>query len=155
MRLQFLKWSPNDEMTQEQFFAIPGVAVNPLRNRLFELFELSPTHTVSFQDFATLMAVFTYHSSRDNKLRMSFKLQDMDGDGKISKADLVSYMKLVVNFGGVPDPDELDKKLDMLATRTLEEASTDASGDFLSYDDFAKVVMTTDDFETKLLFDLA
>ncbi|ETV79409.1 hypothetical protein H257_07426 [Aphanomyces astaci] len=146
MRVQFLKWSPSDDMTQDQFFAIPAVAVNPLRHRLFSLFELSASQTIAFQDFASLMAIFTYHGSRDSKLRLSFKLQDMDGDGRITKPDLIAYMKLVVDFGD---------KLDVLASRTLEEASTDASGDFLSYDDFAKVVTTTDDYETKLLLELS
>ncbi|KAF0698645.1 Aste57867_10739 [Aphanomyces stellatus] len=153
MRLRFLGWSPSDDMTKDEFLAIPAVAVNPLRERLFSLFELTPTGTIRFQDFVTLMAVFTYHSSRDTKLKMAFKLQDVDGDGKVTKGDLVAYMKLVVDFGEMP-ADEADKNMDTLAMRTLEEASSDPSGEFLSYDDFAKVVMTTDDYDTKLLMDV-
>ncbi len=55
-----------------------------------------------------IMAVFTAHTSRDSKLRMSFKLQDLDGDGKISRADLIAYLKLVADFGDI-DPEDVDE----------------------------------------------
>ncbi|CAK4128520.1 unnamed protein product [Aphanomyces euteiches] len=74
----------------------------------------------------------------------------MDGDGKVSKADLIAYIQLVADFGDL-NPEVVEKNLDVIASRTLEEASSDPSGEFLSFDDFARVVLATEDFETKLL----
>ncbi|KAH9073141.1 hypothetical protein Ae201684P_014958 [Aphanomyces euteiches] len=150
IRRKFLTWSPQDDMTKDEFLAIPALAVNPLRCRLFNLMEVSPRSTVDFQEFLVLMAGLTFHASRDSKLRLSFKLQDMDGDGKVSKADLIAYIQLVADFGDL-NPEVVEKNLDVIASRTLEEASSDPSGEFLSFDDFARVVLATEDFETKLL----
>ncbi|OQR84646.1 calcineurin regulatory subunit B [Achlya hypogyna] len=160
MRLQYLRWSTDDRLTKDAFFAIPVIARNPLKERLWSLFESSPDGHVSFhvhcpsymlyliwgaQAFVLVMAVFTYHSSKDSKLRASFKMHDFDGDGRLSRADLLSYLRLVA------DPGDMSEDIEKahLVARTLEEASSDAAAEFLTFDDFTKVVLTTE-FEAKL-----
>ncbi|KDO22074.1 hypothetical protein SPRG_12061 [Saprolegnia parasitica CBS 223.65] len=137
-RTRFLSHSTDDAMSKDAFLSIPVVAINPLRERLWSLFELTPTGDVAFPAFVAVMAVFTYHSSKDAKLRASFKLHDFDGDGRISKADLLAYLCLVADSGDKTD--ETEKDLDMVVTRTMEEVSSDGTAEFLSFDDFARVV---------------
>ncbi|OQS02906.1 hypothetical protein THRCLA_21293 [Thraustotheca clavata] len=149
-RNRYRIFCPDDVLTKEIFFSIP--AMNPLKERLFSLFELNSDGNVSFNAFIQVMATFTYHSTRESKLRVAFKIHDIDGDNQVSKADLIAYMRLVTDFGEMPS-EEIDKDLELAATRALEEASSDPSTESLSFDDFSKVVLTTD-FETKLLIQI-
>ncbi|KAL3668539.1 hypothetical protein V7S43_006622 [Phytophthora oleae] len=100
-------------MTKEEFYSLPGIAVNPLRDQLFNSLELTDTRTIAFAEFAKFVQVFSYSSSQDAKLKgfvltslenladtdrpasVAFKIHDFDSDGKISRDDLRAYCSLV------------------------------------------------------------
>ncbi|RLN90843.1 hypothetical protein BBJ28_00022936 [Nothophytophthora sp. Chile5] len=91
IRRKYKLFAKREEMTKGEFYALPAIAVNPLRDRLFAALELSPTQTISFavrRELATLGA---------------FKIHDFDADGKISREDLRAYGALV--FPEVPEGD--------------------------------------------------
>lgn len=66
----------------------------------------------------------------------AFKIHDFDDDGKISMQDLKLYLQLVTDFGDLDD-EKLEESIDVVVSRTMEEASSD--GMALSFDDFVKV----------------
>ncbi|GLD96285.1 hypothetical protein PINS_up004968 [Pythium insidiosum] len=170
------------------------------------------------QEFARVIALYSYNATQEQKLRgiqasavrtfdeeeeddalcwqpsslEAFRLHDLDGDGKLSRDDLLGYLALVLPpqrtedaADAAEDKDEKEKEEakgvsvccidglqpagkerthdrlfiqskdtrplpEQVVERVLEEASSDATQQFLSFDDFVKVIQSTD-FENRLV----
>ena len=75
-----------------------------------------------------------------------YKIQDMDGNGKVSHQDLLRYFERVCALSGAAG------HAGKLADHVLEEISSSqgsADARVVSYDDFCRVV-ATGEFETKM-----
>ncbi|KAG6975292.1 hypothetical protein JG688_00002550 [Phytophthora aleatoria] len=141
----------SEDMTKDEFYALPAIAVNPLRDQLFKSLELTATQTITFAEFAKFVQIFSYSSSQDTKLKEAFKIHDFDGDGKISRDDLRAYCALVFPKISESDSDAIQSQQEVMGTlieHVLGEASSAPSRDFLVYDDFVKVIQSTD-FESR------
>ncbi|KAG6617782.1 calcineurin b subunit (CNB) [Phytophthora cinnamomi] len=144
----------SEDMTKDEFYSLPAISVNPLRDQLFKSLELSPAQTITFAEFAKFVQIFSYSSSQDAKLKEAFKIHDFDGDGKVSRDDLRAYCALV--FPKVPKSEgdgavqAQQEVLETLIEHVLSEASSAPARDCLLYDDFVKVIQSTD-FESRLI----
>lgn len=153
MQKKFKTYSGGDDyLTEEKFYEIPAISINPLKERLYQCFEKNKDGHITFLEFIKTMSVFTYHGSKDNKLQNSFKLHDFDNDGKINRLDLKKYIKLVTDFGELSE-EEISINIEIIIQQTMEEASSDPNYGFLTFEDFVKVLTQTD-FETKLLIQI-
>jgi serine/threonine-protein phosphatase 2B regulatory subunit len=159
LRNKFLEFSGGDKhhISQDEFEEIPAISINPLRERLVSFFEFEKDGRISWRNFVAHLAVFSQHGRKEQKLKAAFKIQDMNDDGKICKKDLLEYLKLVTNFDAEQEAEqkELEVKLESVAEKTLAEASTKSGpeGDYLSEEDFNKVVAPTD-FASRLLISI-
>ncbi|DAZ94990.1 TPA: hypothetical protein N0F65_000622, partial [Lagenidium giganteum] len=191
----------HEEMTRDEFESLPGtvridklllvlsvcpdhsegIQASPLKARLFQTLELTDTGCVAFAEFARFIAMFSYNTAPDGKLKgkQSFKIHDFDGDGKISREDLRTYADLVlpkILDQELGDTDEGAQQrqevwmmpsktspcrcyvnwcisrqfIDQIVTRVMEESASDPAQEFLVYEDFAKVIQSTD-FESHLV----
>ncbi|POM74621.1 Presenilin-like protein [Phytophthora palmivora] len=162
-----------EDMTKDEFYALSAIAVNPLRDQLFKSLELTPAQMITFAvwwyEFAKFVHIFSYSSSQDTKLKglislvkvnaepgtlEAFKIHDFDGDGKISRGDLRAYCVLVFPKVSESDGDlavkSQQENFETLIDHVMSEASSAPSRDFLIYDDFVKVIQSTD-FESRLI----
>jgi Ca2+-binding EF-hand superfamily protein len=97
-------------------------------------------------------STFNRPGNKDAKLRLAFKMQDFDGDDKIDAEDLRKYFDLVARNGSVNVKVGRKDVKDVIA-KILAEASSDAKQKFLSFEDFQRVLATTD-FDTNLKLNL-
>eukprot|EP00937_MAST-01D_sp_MAST-1D-sp2_P000922 g922.t1 len=143
---------PDEGLSEADFLRIPALAPNPLATRLLQCFDFSEKGNIGFKRFVSGLSVFSHHGDKRQKLQAAFKIQDMNGDGKICEQDLFEYLELVCDFG---DQDEqvARERLRAMAQRTLQESSSAAELDSLSFDDFVKVVAPTD-FASKLVINI-
>ncbi|KUF79834.1 Presenilin-1 [Phytophthora nicotianae] len=155
IRRKYQTMVKSEDMTRDEFYALPAIAVNPLRDQLFKSLELTATQAITFavstsytcldqdhQEFAKFVQIFSYSSSQDTKLKEAFKLHDFDGDGKISRDDLRAYCALVFPKILESDSDAIRSQQEVMETlieHVMDEASSAPSRDFLIYDDFVKV----------------
>ena len=202
IRRKFLEFTDGegDKIHKDEFLDIPTISINPLKHRLLVCFEFNKQGLLSWKEFIAHLAIFSYHGRRDQKLKVAFKIQDFNDDGKICKTDLYNYLRMVTDWeddgfisavtvkpeedGGESRPghlvkqikelksdheyavkfvdtgetkkvdsfrleerDEVEEKLRSVVNKTMEEASTASSdqiGDYLSFDDFTKVIAPTD-----------
>ncbi|KAL2766325.1 calcineurin B homologous protein 2 [Daubentonia madagascariensis] len=126
---------------------IGALAVNPLGDRIIDSFFPDGSHRVDFSGFARVLAHFRPIeeedtgirdpkqpeplNSRMNKLRFAFRLYDLDGDGRISRQEMLQVLRLMV---GVQVTEE---QLESIADRTVQEADEDGDG-AVSFLEFAK-----------------
>jgi len=148
LRNQFTQCVSNPNwMTRQEFLEIPVIKINPLHQRLAVIFELKEDEDkISFREFITTLSIFNNPDSKmEEKLKVAFRIQDFDDDGKISKGDLRAYLMLTCNS---PDSStSLD--IDEIVDRIMLESSSNVDNRFLSMDDFNKIIAPTD-FHTKL-----
>ncbi|CAO2583128.1 Calcineurin B homologous protein 2 [Lemmus lemmus] len=128
---------------------IGALAVNPLGDRIIDSFFPNGSERVDFAGFARVLAHFRPVdeedattrdpkqpeplNSRTNKLRFAFQLYDLDGDGKISRNEMLQVLRLMV---GVQVTDE---QLESITDRTVQEADEDGDG-AVSFMEFTKTL---------------
>jgi len=166
-------------MRLEEFMLLGPVAACPLRDRLAHVFGFGDRGEINFYEFMSHVAELNGSASRERTMSVAFRIHDMDGDGVISRDDMLQYLRLVAGSGDDQDNagdgdsnggrgtgDETDEDdavgdgVDMatfgehtlveVVDRIFREASTDLPRRrFLTKSDFRLVIGGTD-FEAKL-----
>ena len=72
---------------------IPEFVMNPLRDRLLEIFPSTNGRT-NFKQFCQGLAVFHPDATVHEKLLFLFKLYDVNGDGNVTKDDIEALLKM-------------------------------------------------------------
>jgi Ca2+-binding EF-hand superfamily protein len=146
IRNLFLKLTESREViNQEEFLKIECIAVNPLKDRLSLCFGFEKdVELLDFQSFLCGLALFNSPGKREQKLRLAFRIQDFDGDGVISKADMVQYLqRITASSMSLPEIEEV-------VAEVFRESASDAKQEALNFSDFQRVVAPMD-FQAKLL----
>jgi calcineurin B family protein 1 len=152
-RFTSLDKSGNGYLSCEDFLRIPELAINPLSDRIVHAFFVhNPTNDsvnvvdgVTFPQFLKTLAHFRpvksdcegQPNSRMEKLKVAFKIYDLDNDGKISREELLAVLHMMVGSNISED------QLASIADRTILEADMDSDG-FISLPDFISVMGDTD-----------
>jgi Ca2+-binding EF-hand superfamily protein len=99
LRVRFRQVAGDDEWIEpSELLQLPELADNPLGERLLRCFDTDNNGLLDFHEFAIAMAYFSESSSREKKLALAFRIHDYDGDDRISKSDLFSYLKDVTRY---------------------------------------------------------
>ena len=76
----------------DELLSVPELAINPLAQRLVQLLG-----TCNFKDFVAILGAFSARAregeGREAALRLMFSVHDVDGDGVISRADLLTVAR--------------------------------------------------------------
>jgi len=159
-RFQRLDKSETGYLTREDFLRIPELAINPLAERIIDMFiiesrknrehvESGMDDRVNFSEFCSMLSNFKSkhnksHSDdleaqnpRERKLRFLFKMYDRDNDGLVTVNELLHLLRLMVG-------DNIsNQQLELIAQRTIAE--TDVDGDLaLSFEEFKQGLKSVD-----------
>eukprot|EP01013_Petalomonas_cantuscygni_P008672 TRINITY_DN2140_c0_g1_i1.p1 TRINITY_DN2140_c0_g1~~TRINITY_DN2140_c0_g1_i1.p1 ORF type:complete len:177 (+),score=33.33 TRINITY_DN2140_c0_g1_i1:238-768(+) len=127
----------NGEISREEFNSIPGLAANPLLERVLAIFDTDNSQTVDFREFVKALAIFSGDCAKLDKLKFTFKVYDLDGDGFISNADLFKTLHVMVGANLT------DQQLQQVVDKTILEADTDKDG-LISFEEFERCVEHSD-----------
>uniref|UniRef100_A0A8D0L7V9 EF-hand domain-containing protein n=1 Tax=Sphenodon punctatus TaxID=8508 RepID=A0A8D0L7V9_SPHPU len=125
---------------------IGKLAVNPIGDRIISAF-FQDGKSADFRSFIRVLAHFRPVeedkskepgasepiNSRLNKLRFAFQLYDQDKDGKISRAEMMQVLQMMVGI------QVTDEQLECMTDRAIQEADEDGDK-ALSFEEFAKSV---------------
>lgn len=104
-RFRALDRSGNGTLGEEDLLRIPGVAMNPMVDRVVGYFGFGPyavqlagktTNRVNFPDFVRALSLFNDQKPSEEKLEHVFRSFDLDGDGKISRDEFKSVLRTLV-----------------------------------------------------------
>lgn len=119
-------------ISKEDLEEIPGLAANPLVQRVLAVMDGNRDGRVTFSELAQALAVLSPQMPRDAKLRFTFKMYDVDGDGQISNKDLFETLQIMVG-------DNLSEvQLQQIVDKTFIEADLDRDG-FITFEDFLRL----------------
>eukprot|EP00758_Cryptobia_borreli_P010331 Tbor_TRINITY_DN5559_c0_g1::TRINITY_DN5559_c0_g1_i1::g.13196::m.13196/K06268/PPP3R, CNB; serine/threonine-protein phosphatase 2B regulatory subunit len=136
-RFRKLDKDGNGEISREEFNSIPSLAANPLLERVLTVFDTDGDKSVDFKEFVRALAIFSNDVEKKEKLMFTFKMYDIDGDGKISNKDLFQTLEIMVGTNLTP------LQLQQIVDKTFIEADTDRDG-YISFAEFEKIVMGSD-----------
>ncbi|KAG6622003.1 uncharacterized protein IUM83_07411 [Phytophthora cinnamomi] len=118
--------------------------INPILNRLFELFDVDKNGMVDFSEISSGLSVFCGGSSED-KIRAAFALYDYNADGYISMEEMTRYLTSVFRVLKEASPSVLQQmereSPEELGVRTAQQAFAEADLDNdgrLSFPEFRK-----------------
>ena len=134
-------------MTRPIFLSISCIDASPLKHQVASIFGFSDyNNVISIKQFVVGVAKFNCPliESREEKMRVAFRLQDIDGDGIISKIDIINYLDIVTSK-------KLENfELEEIANNMLQESAySDSLRQQITFQDFQRVIAGTD-FQTKL-----
>ncbi|XP_028680362.1 calcineurin B homologous protein 2 [Erpetoichthys calabaricus] len=144
-RFQVLDKDDNGVLSRRDLQSIGELAVNPLGDRIIDAFFPNGVETIDFRSFVRILAHFRPTeenrqrepnaseplNSRNSKLKFAFQLYDQDKDGKISRAELLQVLRMMVGV------EVTDEQLESIADRTIQEADLDGDGT-ISFEEFKK-----------------
>lgn len=162
-RFQRLDKKENGWLTKDDFLAIPELAINPLADRIIDMFlnqknenanknnQNEDSHAtsedrVNFFDFCTMLSNFKTSFNRDKtdqadsqraKLKFLFKMYDHDGDGFIKTEELLRLLRLMVGHN------ISHQQLQLIAERTIAETDKDNDGG-LDFNEFCEGLKSVD-----------
>ena len=118
--------------------------------------------TITFKKFLEGLSVFNTPGQRDAKLAAALRIQDFDGDGKLSLQDLVLYFRRIVLFQDSLTPQmegavSKERQAAAIAEEVMGEASSSPENDrerWITMDDFRRIVAPMPDFESKLFINI-
>eukprot|EP01024_Parvocaulis_polyphysoides_P045227 TRINITY_DN42232_c0_g1_i3.p2 TRINITY_DN42232_c0_g1~~TRINITY_DN42232_c0_g1_i3.p2 ORF type:complete len:182 (+),score=35.40 TRINITY_DN42232_c0_g1_i3:150-695(+) len=82
-RFRILDRGSKGYITAEIIKNIPELSVNPLAQRIIRMFD-----NVNFKDFVLLLSAFSSKASHNHRVRLIFRVYDVDQDGIVSRSDL-------------------------------------------------------------------
>lgn len=141
-----------DRMSKEEFLST--IDANPMKERVALVFGYDQVSSMNFKIFLIGLSSFNCHGNNDTKLKVAFRLQDIDDDGVINRDDLKNYL-LIVTPPPKPESEWLTNDdffdYDYCIEEVFKEASSD--GEVITFNDFSRIIATTD-FQTKLYLNL-
>ena len=146
-RLKFLKYVENPEyITREEFMNIPTIKDCPLLDRLATVFGFDEDKTtISFFEYIKVLYRFNGETERQNKIDLLFRLHDYDDDGRLSRFDLIQFLKAVIEYKS----ESID--MEYVADSILQEFDGTIAIDI---DQFSKIFGMSQDFHTRLILPL-
>lgn len=140
-RFQHIDSDGRGYLIRSDFENINEIALNPMGDRLTELFFPNNAGRVYFPEFAKQFAVFRpvkvntpgyAVNSRDAKLKFLYSLMDGNKDGKVDREDIFDVLELMM--GAKVDTEQLN----LIAARIIDEADTNHDG-VISIHEFQKI----------------
>ncbi|CAG9464146.1 unnamed protein product [Pedinophyceae sp. YPF-701] len=116
-RFKKLDMKSKGYLSKDEIEKIPEVSINPLSQRLVNLFA-----GVNFKEYARLLSAFSAKASRQAKIAFMFQVYDVDRDGWVGREDLVIMLEMMT--GSHMSKDEVNA----VAEKVLRDAGATEKG---------------------------
>ncbi|CAI6347433.1 unnamed protein product [Macrosiphum euphorbiae] len=135
-------------LSREDLLRIPELAINPLGERIVDLFHAdfgNNCDRINFLQFMRGLSKFrpirpnkpNKQNNRMEKVKFAFDMYDVDNDGLISKDELLVILHMMVGAN------ISEEQLSIIADKTISEADVDEDG-LISFDEFSKTFEKSD-----------
>lgn len=116
----FLAQYPSGEMNRSEYLELlqklyPGRNCQELCDILFKVCDVNENDMIDFKEFMT-QSVMMVRGSYDEKVRLAFDLNDINGDGTISPEELHRVIAAVYKANDVLDPEQHHQRADEIFT---------------------------------------
>ncbi|XP_025416551.1 calcineurin B homologous protein 1 [Sipha flava] len=132
-------------LSREDLLRIPELAINPLGERIVDLFHMDSGNNcdrINFLQFMRVLSKFrpirpNKENNRMEKVKFAFDMYDIDNDGLISKDELLVILHMMVGAN------ISEEQLSIIADKTISEADINGDG-LISFEEFSKTFEKSD-----------
>jgi len=124
-------------LSVEEFMSIPELQQNPLAQRVIDIFDDDGNGEVDFKEFIQGVSQLSVKGDKSSKLKLAFRIYDIDNDGYISNGELFQVLKMMVGSN------LKDTQLQQIVDKTILFADKDGTGK-INFEEFCEVVGNTD-----------
>jgi len=142
-RFKMLDKDGSGTLTTEEFLSIPDLALNPLLERILQIFDKNGDNEVQFSEFISVLSTLSDKGTKEDKLKFAFQVYDIDGDGFISNGELFRVLKMMVGTNLT------DAQLQQIVDKSILESDSSGEGK-VSFEDFCKVIGSSEGIDEKL-----
>lgn len=120
----------------DEFSHALGMNNNILSHRMFALFNVTRTEKMNFREFAMATSVLSSNADRNDKIRFSFDLYDLNKDNKIDHHELQVMLKAALQENGILLTNE---QIEHICASTLKASDIDGNG-FIEFEEYKQLV---------------
>jgi len=142
-RFKLLDKDGSGTLTTNEFLSIPDLALNPLLERILQIFDTNKDDEIQFSEFIGVLSTLSDKGTKEDKLRFAFQVYDIDSDGFISNGELFRVLKMMVGTNLTDD------QLQQIVDKSMLEGDTDGDGK-ISFEEFVKMIGNSDSIDEKL-----
>jgi len=142
-RFKLLDKDGSGTLTTNEFLSIPDLALNPLLERILQIFDKNKDDEIQFSEFISVLSTLSDKGTKEDKLRFAFQVYDIDSDGYISNGELFRVLKMMVGTNLT------DVQLQQIVDKSVLEGDTDGDGK-ISFEEFVKMIGNSDSIDEKL-----
>jgi len=142
-RFKLLDKDGSGTLTTNEFLSIPDLALNPLLERILQIFDTNKDDEIQFSEFIGVLSTLSDKGTKEDKLRFAFQVYDIDSDGFISNGELFRVLKMMVGTNLT------DVQLQQIVDKSMLEGDTDGDGK-ISFEEFVKMIGNSDSIDEKL-----
>ncbi|EGG16645.1 protein phosphatase 2B [Cavenderia fasciculata] len=142
-RFQMLDKDGSGTLTTDEFLSIPDLALNPLLERVLQIFDKNHDNEIEFSEFVSALSTLSHKGSKEEKLKFLFNVYDMDADGFIGNGELFQVLKMMVGTN------LNDVQLQQIVDKTIIEGDLDKDGK-ISFDEFILMIGNQEGIEEKI-----
>jgi serine/threonine-protein phosphatase 2B regulatory subunit len=142
-RFKLLDKDGSGTLTTNEFMSIPDLALNPLLERILQIFDKNKDDEIQFSEFISVLSTLSDKGTKEDKLRFAFQVYDIDADGYISNGELFRVLKMMVGTNLT------DIQLQQIVDKSMIEGDLDGDGK-ISFEEFVKMIGTSEGIDEKL-----
>eukprot|EP01002_Notosolenus_urceolatus_P012046 NODE_4126_length_839_cov_7.137975_g3414_i0.p1 GENE.NODE_4126_length_839_cov_7.137975_g3414_i0~~NODE_4126_length_839_cov_7.137975_g3414_i0.p1 ORF type:complete len:211 (-),score=49.79 NODE_4126_length_839_cov_7.137975_g3414_i0:78-710(-) len=124
-------------VSKDEFLDVLQAKSSVLLDRMFALFDKDSSGHIDFREFLVGLSILCDKGSKEAKLKFAFKMYDLDGDGFISKDELLKIVESCLFQNSLSLPTEALQKL---VDATFRQADIDGDGR-ITVEEFDKYVI--------------
>lgn len=139
----------DDTIEFNEFQAALGRHDRVFTKRFFTIFDSDGNNEIDFREFCLGISVFCERGTTDEKIKYSFRIYDIDGDGNIDRNELHQLLKAALSENML---DLTDEQIGTLVDDTF--AQVDSNGDGrISFEEYEQMVRAHPSFLQFLTID--
>lgn len=136
---------------QKEFLTILKFEDSLFTDRVFKMFDTDQNGTITLEEFMDAVAVLSKNGPVSEKIRLSFRMWDLNSDGCIAKSELYELMKSSLEASHLlVSEDQMNKLID--ATFALADCDSNGS---ISPAEYEKLVHMFPSMISNMTLDIA
>lgn len=150
-----------ERLDKEKFISVLQFRNNPFASRIVDIFSERGDEKLTFDEFVDIFSVFSARATKEEKIKVAFRLYDFDDNGFIDPVDLEMVMNTLLKLADDEDSERLSQEEKIcIIQKVITEGDPSITEEDqqkhgwqnvgqISFHEFERIMQRVPDFESK------